>query len=166
MKEIAENAAAAAHCALHLDCFKTFPHHDIPPGSHCTLCYSHQPPTHLCPAAEVRETPLSPFFDPFQKEGKSYSRAKDIFLHWCHAHFVFSINESWYKEDIKPNMDSLHLVLISRFMLCLVSTAIPLYSARCSSGIMGKDKFGLDQTWGENDSMLQYKVYYIAFTCI
>ena len=110
MKEIAENAAAAAaHCALHLDCFKTFPHHDIPPGSHCTLCYSHQPPTHLCPAAEVRETPLSPFFDPFQKEGKSYSRAKDIFLHWCHAHFVFSINESWYKEDIKPNITWIHI---------------------------------------------------------
>ena len=64
---------------------------------------------HTCPAAEVRETPLSPFFDPFQKEGKSYSRAKDIFLHWCHAHFVFSINESWYKEDIKPNITWIHI---------------------------------------------------------
>ena len=58
MKEIAENAAAAAHCALHLDCFKTFPHHDIPAVSHCTPCTA---PSlqHSCPAAEVRETALS-----------------------------------------------------------------------------------------------------------
>ena len=69
MKEIAENAAAAAaaHCALHLDCFKTFPHHDIPPGSHYTLCTvlyctAHSATAaslqHTCPAAEVTEIVL------------------------------------------------------------------------------------------------------------
>ena len=80
MKEIAENAAAAAHCALHLDCFKTFPHHDIPSVSHCTLCTA---PSlqHSWPAAEVGETALSPPLSLSRgKLVKSYSGAKDTFL--------------------------------------------------------------------------------------
>ena len=114
---------------------------------------------HTCVLLRKWEKHPSALLWPFsegRKPVKSYWRAKDIFLHCPYPLCI--LNESWYKEDIKPNMDSLHLVLISRFMLCLVSTAIPLYSARCSSGIMGKDKFGLDQTWGENDSMLAWSL--------
>ena len=79
MKEIAENAAAAAHCALHLDCFKTFPHHDIPAVSHCTLCTA---PSlqHSWPAADVRETALSS------------ALAQRIYFYIAHAHYVFSMS--------------------------------------------------------------------------
>ena len=117
MKEIAENAAAAAaaHCALHLDCFKTFPHHDIPPGSHCTLCtvlyctvlyctlcYSRQPPTHLSCCGSDRNSALKSSIRRFVITEKAPTRAFSWFKAATTTFTLRTLLRHYSKQALTP----------------------------------------------------------------